>query len=263
MSSVKNIYFKIRNIFVYSFAHSRLRQLIGFKNISYLTQTQGWFLWIDGKDGVYDLFTLPGEDDNSINFLIKYYPALEEEAFKHLSEREQEIRTTFTFKEGAPLWEDRENEMADHFVAGRLDILWEDAAIWVNLSVPDDGRTTAQKAQLSHDLYKRMLRALCIFNRTVPSIVLTKIVSVESIQADHFLTILLPGEGDKANRITEICELLQVNTGASAIDEDGAWQPVYVEDFRDGSTGDSPLLDESWWTLSEQSEEVVPRELHI
>jgi len=262
MDTVKSIYFKLRNIFVYSFVHAKLREKIGFRFISYLTKTQGWFLWLAGSEGVYDLFTLPGDDDNSANFLIKYYPSTTEEIFKALPEREQELRTTYTFKEGAPLWEDRENDLVDHFIIGRLDILWEDAAIWVNLSVPRDDTSKMPKAQLSHDLYKSILRALCIFNKAAPSMVLSRTASDGSLQADDILTILLPGEGDKVAQLAEIREILGVSSQASAAVE-GSWQPVYLANVESPSGEGSPLLDKSWWSLPDESADILPEELHI
>lgn len=265
METVKNIYFKVRNIFLYSVLNQIIRDRIGIRLVSAITRNQGWFLWTDGVKGVYDLFALPNDLDNQANYLIKYYPATDEELYPSYPAKEKELRSKYTFVEGAPLWDDRENVMADHFIVGRLDLLWEDQAIWANLTVQEDKEESLPLTQVSQNFYNRFLRALCIFNKTSPSLVIKKSSQNGTTKTHQLMTILLPNVLDKASLISETSDLLGVNKEGSADNSDlgELWEPVYIEGVMDTPPETTSWLDSSWWTLPAQTADYLPEDLRI
>lgn len=265
METVKNIYFKIRNIFLYSVVNQQIRDQIGIRLVSAITRNQGWFLWMDGAKGVYDLFALPNDLDNQANYAIKYYPSTEEEIFHAYPDREKELRTSFTFKEGAPLWDDRENEMADDFVVGQLDLLWEENALWANLTMREEEDDRRPLADLSRNFFDRFLRALCIFNQTEPSLAIKKTTIQESGKIHQVMVVLLPEVTDKAAHIAEISALMGLNlkSAPEGSTPNGQWEPLFVEGTNGSKPADDQWIDTAWWTLPAQTAALLPKELHI
>lgn len=265
METVKNIYFKIRNIFFYSVVNQQIQDQIGIRQVSLITRNQGWFIWVDGAKGVYDLFALPNDMDNQADYAIKYYPSTEEEIFQTYPERERELRTSFTFKEGAPLWDDRENEMADDFIVGQLDLLWEDNALWANLTMREEDHDRRPLADLSKNFFDRFLKALCIFNQTEPSLAIKKTMIQDFGKIHQVMVVLLPGVTEKSAHIAEICEMMGVKQKGATENSApaGQWEPLFIE----GSNGSKPegnqWIDSAWWTLPAQTAALLPKELHI
>ncbi len=265
MKTVKNIYFKIRNIFVYSLVNKHIREQIGIRLVSPIIRNQGYFLWIEGNEGVYDLFAIPNDEDNQANYLIKYYPSTEEDNYRLYPQPEKELRTNYIFKEGAPLWDDRENVMAEHFIAGRMDLLWEEQAIWATLTVTEDAEKTLPLMEIGRNFYDRFLRALCIFNKTTPSLVTQKTTLNGTTKINQLMTILLPIEFDKAPLINEICELLGAkaeNSTAKTVTSEN-WEPLYIEGVSEIPSVTTTWLDGSWWTLPAKTAAYLPEDLNI
>lgn len=265
METVKNIYFKIRNIFLYSVVNQNIRDQIGIRLVSAITRNQGWFLWTDGAKGVYDLFALPNELDNQANYLIKYYPSTEEEIFHSYPNREKELRTTRNFIEGAPLWDDRENEMADDFVIGQMDLLWEDRELWASLTIRETENDRRPLAGLSKNFFDRFIRALCIFNQTQPSLAIQRTTLQGSEKVHQLMVVLLPNALDKPDHVADICEMMGVKqtTASDESTRDGLWTPLFIEGVNGSKPANSSYIDASWWSLPEQMVNYIPVELHI
>jgi len=259
----------MRNIMFYSFVNPSIREEIGIRMVSGIAQNQGWFLWMTDSDGVYDLYALPGEHDNSANYLIKYYPSPEEEVFATFSDAEKIMRQDMLFEKGAPKYGDRESILADHFIVGFLDILWEDEAIWLQLTVNEENveneKSQTQITQLSNTFYSRLLRGLCFLTKTPPSIVLTKTNLTPTATVRQFVNILIPNMEDKTRLISEICTAVGVNhngfVNRSAVGEQ--WQPLFIEDKDNPLPSPSEFIDEKWWGLSSKAATVLPKELRL
>lgn len=265
METVKNIYFKIRNIFLYSVVNQKIRDQIGIRLVSAITRNQGWFLWLDGAKGVYDLFALSNEMDNQANYLIKYYPSTEEDIFKAYPDREKELRSKHTFVEGAPLWDDREKEMADAFIIGQMDLLWEENAVWANLTIREDENDQRPIADLCRNFFDRFTRALCIFNQASPSLALKKTSSQNSETVHQIMVVLMLNEVDRSTHIAEITEMMGVTgaTAQSAPAAGGVWEPLFIEGANGSKPRPNQWIDVSWWTLPAQTAALLPKELHI
>ncbi len=270
MDSVKNINFKMRNTFFYSVISIPVKDEIGIHTASGVLQNQGWLIWLNDSKGVYDLYLLPSEHDNAASYLLKYYPSPDEDLFSGFSKEEQHIRKTCTFEKGAPKYGERESTMADHFIIGALDILWEDNSIWLHLSVLDDdnrGRSPELPVlQMSHNFFTILLRTLCFLTKTPPSMVLSRATQTEPGKtARQFTTILLPGETNKKAVTAELCKTIGVRLNGVLVGEDGTalWEPLYLEGAAGKSANPSPFIDPKWWTLPARGETILPKELRI
>jgi hypothetical protein len=269
METIKNIYFKMRNIMFYSFVNPAVREEIGIRLVSGITQNQGWFLWMNDSDGVYDLYSLPGEHDNSANYLIKYYPSLDEEVFESYSDKEKKLRKEMLFEAGVPKYGVRESILAEHFIVGYLDVLWEDEAIWLHLTVneenSEDGKSKVPVTQLSHTFFSRLLRGMCFLTKTAPSIILTKSNLTPTGTVSQFVNILIPNTEDKSSLISEICTTVGVNhngfVNAAVVGE--PWKPLFIEDKDNLMPVPSDFIDEKWWEMSSKGAAVLPEELRL
>lgn len=253
----------------YSFVNPLVREEIGIRMVSGITQNQGWFLWMTDSDGVYDLYALPGEHDNSANYLIKYYPSPEEEVFASYSDTEKKIRKEVLFEKGAPKYGDRESILADHFIIGFLDILWEDEAIWLQLTVNEEnvenGKSQIPVIQLSNTFYSRLLRSLCFLTKSPPSIILTKTNLTPTATVRQFVNILIPNMEDKTRLISGICTTIGVNQNrfvdSATVGEQ--WCPLFIEDRDNLMPAPSDFIDGKWWELSSKAAIMLPKELRL
>lgn len=270
MNSVKNMDFKIRNVLFYSLISTAVNEEIGILSASGVTQNQGWLVWLNGSQGVYDLFSLPNEHDNAASYLLKYYPSPDEEAFSCFSEEEKQIRKSHLFENGAPKHGDRETTMVDHFIIGAVDILWEDKSIWLHLNVREDGNQVRKPelpvVQMSHNFYSFLLRALSFLTKTPPSLVLTRITTNDHGETNRqFATILLPGEMDKTTVIPDLCQTIGVKLDGAVTGENetALWEPLYLESAVSKTAQPSPFVDPLWWTLPSKAETILAEDLKI
>lgn len=269
METIKNIYFKMRNVMFYSFVNPEVRKEIGIRMVSGVTQNQGWFVWMNDSDGVYDLYALPGEHDNSANYLIKYYPSLEEEVFQSFSDKEIKLRKEMLFEAGVPKYGDRENILAEHFIVGYLDVLWEEEAIWLHLTVNEEKRESGKSqipvTQLSHTFFSCLLRGLCFLTKTAPSIILTKSNLTPTGTVSQFVNILIPHTADKTNLISEICSAVGINHNGfvNAVVVGEPWKPLFIEDKNNLFPSRSEFIDEKWWEMASKGITMLPEELRL
>jgi len=273
MEKNRDILFKLNNIFFYSLVNDSVRDEIGIRMLSGLARYRGWYVWLNQSAGVYDLYTLAGAPENAASFAIKYYPAPEEPFFEDYSAEEKAFRTQLPFELGAPQQDQRENELAEHFVTGQMDIMWSDETIALNLNALEDNRADGQRgaplAQLSHTFYSIFLRAVCLFTKTAPSIALTRAATASLggstgvlTTMRQFMTVLLPDAADKPAAAADICGAVGVN-GAAAPGPEGLWQALYIEDSRRPEPPSAEYLDPLWWTLPAKSADILPGELYI
>lgn len=280
MDTSKSTLFKLNNIFFYSIINPTIRDKIGFRSISGLSRDRGWYVWLYQSTGVHDLFTLSWENENSAKYITKYYPSPDEPIFPMYSDQERILRSQYLFERGVPKQDIRDNEMADFFITGQLDILWEDHLIWLHLiTVENDSENEKLKVprlQLSHNLYTHLIRAICFFTKTAPSLALTRKINIpqqlgdsvsplletEPTTARQFTCVLLPDVLDKCNEIAGLCASIgvsQVNYDMKSLGGE-LWEPLYVENHNKTLPEFSPLLDKMWWELPLQAMDILPEE---
>lgn len=283
MTIEKNTLFKLSNIFFYSIINPTIRDEIGFNSISGLSKDRGWYVWLNQSAGVYDLFTLACENENCANFLLKYYPSLNEPIYKLYNDQEKSLRNQYPFDKGVPKQDVRDEKLVEFFNIGHLDLLWEDHLIWMHLLAPDNessnGTSNVPLLQLSHNLYTHLIRAICLFTKTPPSLVLMRKAHItqltdtsteimresRSMAVRQFTCALLPNVEDKDSEIAGLCSSIGINTphnrGNSLGNE--SWKPLYIEDHKKTLPSFSHLLDEMWWKLPAKADAILTKELAI
>lgn len=264
---------KLHNIFFYTIINPEIRDEIGYKMLSGMDKDQGWYIWLHQLPGVFDMFTLQGEIENSASFLLKYYPSPEEPGFQAYSEQEKKLRNQLLFEKGAPKQDVRENVLADHFIIGQLDVLWEKHLIWLHLIVPETqegiGGSGIPYLSLSYSLYRHLLRSICFFTKTPPSLILTRKLEPENASpraaVRQFSCALLPDVEDHEGEIADLCANLGVaGTGLDRKPAGGVpWRPLYIDSAEAQIPASSFLLDEQWWTLPAKAVEVLDPELVV
>jgi hypothetical protein len=285
MEISKKLLLKVNNIFFYSIVNPSLRDEIGIKAVSGLNRDRGWYVWLHQYPGAYDLFTIKGNDENSVNFFLKYYPTLDEPLFDVHSSLEKDARKQFLFEKGVPKEDVRDNQLMDLFTIGRLDVHWEDHLIWLHLVTPLSAREPDQPkkpdCQLAYLFYQIMIRSICLFTKTPPSIVLSRKSSLMNWNSgssasgpddedetiiNQFSCAVFPDlpENNRKEEIKQLCNSLDIDLEIEPQEPaQDRWQIEYIE----GKTSEKPvfsdLLDEMWWTLPVKGEQILSKEFFI
>lgn len=283
MNISKSALFKVNNIFFYSIINPAVRDEIGFKSISGLSKDRGWYVWLNQSAGVYDLFTLGCENENCASFLIKYYPSIDESIYNLYDDQEKTLRNQYPFDQGVPKQDIRDEKLVDFFNIGHLDLLWEDQLVWLHLAVPDNGnrigKSTVPLLQLSYNLYTHIIRAICLFTKTPPSLVLMRKTYVPQFSdtsdvtmqesnpttVRQFTCAILPNAADKDSEIAELYNSIGIEN-TSHLDRsmgNDSWQPLYIEEQTKKLPTFSHLLDEMWWKLPAKADTILSKELVI
>jgi hypothetical protein len=248
-----------------------------------LSKDRGWFVWLNQSAGAYDLFTLGCDNENCASFLLKYYPSENESIFNLYNDQEKNLRNQYPFDQGVPKQDIRDEKLVDYFNIGHLDLLWEDQLVWLHLAVPDNGnrmgKSTVPLLQLSYNLYTHIIRAICLFTKTSPSLVLMRKTYVpqfsdtsdETLRESNPTTVrqlpcaLLPNAVDKENEIADLCNSIGIENTPNADKSMGnePWQPLYIENNTKNLPVFSHLLDEMWWKLPAKADSILTKELAI